>query len=140
VRRRASLGPMKHKVKPFNSARLTELFPNDDEAVIDLLDAAVASLGDICEGLSRALPAANWPASLSLSHELKGVCSSIGADELAALADALQVDLRNSRSVDSSKYLPRLTSAHQQFLLEARAYQAKATGETPARVKRTRIP
>ena len=124
---------MKSKVQSFNSSRLTDLFPNDDAAVIDLLDAAVGSLEGLCEGLSKALAAANWQAGLALSHELKGVCSNIGADELAALADALQVDLRNSQSVDSSKYLPMLKLAHQQFLLHVQAYLAKASGRTSNR-------
>lgn len=124
---------MKNKVEPFNSSRLTELFPNDYDSVIDLLEAAVSSLEELREGLLEALPAANWQAGLALSHELKGVSSNIGAEELAALGDALEAELRTSHAVDASKYVPMLNSAHQQFLLQARAYMGKANGRNANR-------
>jgi HPt (histidine-containing phosphotransfer) domain-containing protein len=120
---------MKNKTAAFNSSRLAELFSNDYDSLVDLLHAAFASLGDLHQGLSKELPAGNRQASLALSHELKGVCSNIGAEELAALGGALESELRNSHAVDATKYLPRLNAAHEQFLLEARAYLEKLSRE-----------
>lgn len=106
----------------FDPSRLTELLQDDYGSLVDILQSAFGSLREIIKRLSKELPAGNLPASLALSHELKGVSSNIGADELAALSGALETKLRNAQSDSPADYMPALDGAYDRFLVHARAY------------------
>jgi HPt (histidine-containing phosphotransfer) domain-containing protein len=106
----------------FDASRLIELLGNDRGAMLDVLHTAFESLQEMIKRLAIELAAGNRPTSLAGSHELKGVSANVGADELAALASALETRLCNSDSIDLEDYAHELDAAFIRLLGDARAF------------------
>jgi HPt (histidine-containing phosphotransfer) domain-containing protein len=108
--------------KAFEPSQIRELLQDDPEAQADVLLAAFRNLKEIVEQLSVALIAGNLSAAIALSHELRGVSSNIGAEELASLGRELDTALRSSQSVATVGYTHSLDAAYDRFLAQARAF------------------
>lgn len=65
----------------------------DSDAAIALLQLAADSVRDLIERMRYALDQGDMNELGIIAHELRGSCSSVGANEIAALATALEDEL-----------------------------------------------
>jgi HPt (histidine-containing phosphotransfer) domain-containing protein len=78
---------------PLDEERLMSVCGGDREAAYNLLQLAADSSRDLIERMRFALDQNDVAEMGVIVHELRGSCSSVGANEIAALASSLEEEL-----------------------------------------------
>lgn len=109
------------KAAPLNLERLTDLLGDDHESIAEILELACGTaskaLGQLAEGRDET------DAIRRAAHALKGGAANVGADELAALAAALEDDVRDGHPERIDVYLAELPPAFERFQTAVREYR-----------------
>lgn len=76
-------------------ARLREVFEDDREGIIELLDLAVQNVRTQLDTIAGAVPAQDTAAVRAAAHAIKGALLNVGAVEAARLATELETAARS---------------------------------------------
>ncbi len=104
-------GGKEQKLSPvIDRERLDDLFGNDNEAIRDVLQLAVTSLGETLRRLEESAGAD----ALGLLHDMKGAAANVGASELSESAKLVEAAYKNGAS-PAPEYIDRLREAYARF-------------------------
>ena len=99
---------------------LRPLYADEPEALVDLVRDAVRTSASLVERL-EASTGAEIESAGHLAHELKGLCSTIGANEVASVAEEIESGAKSGNWDQIAARLGALRAAHERFVAAAAA-------------------
>jgi HPt (histidine-containing phosphotransfer) domain-containing protein len=114
------------EVQPLDIDRLRPLYKDDLDELMGLIRETVNASAELIERFERAALVRNVEAA-DVGHELKGLCATIGAKELAGLSEDLEALVKEGRWEDVLLRVRVMREAHRRLVTAASQTNMRTT-------------